>query len=69
MQRPCSATRTTLVGSMMPAATMSTYSSVWALKPKLPVFFQQLADNDGAFDASVFNDLADRGFERLGGRC
>ena len=29
----CSAVRTTLAGSMTPAWTMSTYCSVWALKP------------------------------------
>src|SRR5271156_6276858 len=29
----CRAVRTTLAGSMMPASIMSTYSSVWALKP------------------------------------
>jgi len=31
----CRAVRTTLAGSMTPALTMSTYSSVWALKPKV----------------------------------
>src|SRR5262249_34666288 len=31
----CSAVRTTLVGSMMPFFTRSTYSPVWASKPKL----------------------------------
>ena len=41
MRRPateaasCSAVRTTLAGSTMPASIMSTYSSVWALKPQL----------------------------------
>ena len=29
----CSATRTTLVGSMMPYETMFTYSPFWASKP------------------------------------
>ncbi len=49
MRRPateaasCSAVRTTLVGSMMPAATRSTYSSFCASKPKL-----------GCFDSSTF---------------
>ena len=31
----CSAVRTTLAGSMMPAATRSPYSSAWASKPQL----------------------------------
>ena len=35
----CRAVRTTLAGSMTPAVTMSTYSSVWALKPKVAEAF------------------------------
>ncbi len=35
----CSAVRTTLVGSMMPLATMSTYSSFWASKPNVSLLF------------------------------
>ena len=35
----CSAVRTTLVGSMMPAATMSTYGSFWASKPNVSDLF------------------------------
>ena len=72
MRRPateaasCSAVRTTLAGSMMPASTMSTYSSVWASKPKVSDFFvDDLADHDRAFDAGVLGDLADRSLERL----
>ena len=60
----CSAVRTTLAGSMMPAAIRSTYSSVWALKPKVAdVVVQHLADHDRAFDAGVFGDLTDRGLQ------
>ena len=38
----CSAVRTTLAGSMMPASTMSTYSSVCALKPKVSDLFSRI---------------------------
>src|SRR6202023_2302532 len=38
----CSAVRTTLAGSMMPLATMSTYSSVCASKPKVSVLFSRI---------------------------
>src|ERR1700681_78897 len=62
----CSAARTTLAGSMMPLATMSTYSSVWASKPKVSDFSSQdLADHDRAFDPGVLGDLADRRFQRF----
>src|SRR3984957_19550240 len=38
----CSAGRTTLAGSMMPLATMSTYSSVCALKPNVSDLFSRI---------------------------
>ena len=61
----CSATRTTLAGSTMPALSMSTYCSVWASKPKVwDLFSSDLADDDRALDACVFGDLADRRLER-----
>ena len=50
---------------MMPSATMSQYSSVCALKPKLPVFSSTLANNDRAFNTGIYGDLTDRGFESL----
>src|SRR5712671_3381102 len=34
----CNASRTTLVGSMMPALTISTYSPLWASKPRFGSF-------------------------------
>ena len=38
----CSAARTTLAGSMMPASIMSTYSSFWASKPKVSDLFSRI---------------------------
>src|SRR4030081_2891816 len=38
----CNAARTTLAGSMMPLSTMSTYSSVWASKPKVSDLFSRI---------------------------
>src|SRR5882672_5026353 len=38
----CSAVRATLVGSITPISTISPNSSVWALKPKLPLFSSTL---------------------------
>ena len=56
-----SAMRTTLVGSMIPASSMSTYTSIWASKPKaLLAFSQHLARDDGTVDAGVLGDLAQR---------
>ena len=39
---PCSAVRTTLVGSMTPALIMLTYSAFWASKPKLTSFWSSI---------------------------
>ena len=45
---------------------MSTYSSVWALKPQFcDLCSRDLADDDRAFHARVLGDLPDRRFERL----
>ena len=62
----CSAIRTTLVGSMMPAETMSTYSSFCASKPKLPDFSSTLPTTIEPSTPAFCGDLADRRLERLG---
>jgi hypothetical protein len=63
-----SATRTTLAGSMMPPRFgHGDHVAVFfglGVEAVVAGLFQQLADNDGAFDASVFGDLADLRFQR-----
>ena len=54
----CSAVRTTLVGSTMPAFIRSSNSSVAALKPKAPLPFVHLVEDDRAFPAGVVGDPA-----------
>ena len=58
---PCSAVRTTLVGSMTPALNMLTYSAFWASKPKLTSFWSSmLARDHRAVEAGILGDLAHR---------
>ena len=59
-----SAMRTTLVGSMMPASTRSTYCLRAASKPRLPSLVQHAADHDAAVDGGVLGDLPRRRLER-----
>jgi hypothetical protein len=62
----CSAVRTTLVGSMMPAFTMSPYSPVWASKPKLKSLTARASCRPRpSVDAGVLGDLTDRRLQRL----
>ena len=57
----CSAERVTLVGSTMPAAIRSQYSSVESVEAVLhALVLQHAACDDGAVDASVLGDRADR---------
>ena len=66
----CSAVRVTLVGSITPATTRSSYVSVWALKPKFGfAVLADLLDHDGAFGAGVDHDLAHRLFAGALARC
>src|SRR5713101_2660048 len=64
-----SATRTTLVGSMIPATTMSLYSPDCAPKPKFGVaLVGQLTDHNRALDAGVLGDLSHRRLDGLAAR-
>ena len=57
----CRAVRVTLVGSITPAFTRSSYCSVEALKPKLGfLFVLDLLDHHGAFGSAVQHDLPHR---------
>ena len=57
----CKAVRVTLVGSMTPACTRSSYCSVEALKPKFgSVLALDLRHHDGAFESPVVDDLPNR---------
>ena len=61
----CSARRVTLAGSMTPALTMSPYSPVSALKPKLSSLDSRMRPtHHSAFVAGVQGDLTHRLFER-----
>ena len=61
----CSAIRSTLVGSMIPACIMSTYSFVSASKPCASVLGGlHLLDHDGALEPGVLHDPPDRLLER-----
>src|SRR5947208_17169841 len=53
------ATRTTLVGSMMPLEIRLTYSPVWE-SISILVLLQDLADDDGAVFTGVDRNLAGR---------
>ena len=57
------ADRVTLVGSTIPAANMSTYSAVLALKPIEPVCRLDLLDDHPAVVSGVGRDVADGLFE------
>src|ERR1700730_11380860 len=60
------ATRTTLVGSMMPVEIRLTYSAVWEVEAVgILILLEDLADDDGAVLARVDRDLATRPGERL----
>ena len=62
----CSAVRTTLVGSMMPAFTRSLNSPVCASKPQLySSLSSDLAGDHRTVLAGVLGDLAQRGLDRL----
>ena len=56
----CSAVRVTLVGSMTPALTRSSYLSVAALYPSLPSASSDLLADDAAVLAGVGGDLRQR---------
>src|SRR5262249_59768065 len=61
----CSATRTTLVGSMMPAVTISLYSPDWASYEVRVALVGQLTDNDRPVSTGILRDLANRRLDRL----
>ena len=59
-----SAMRTTLVGSMMPASTRSTYSLRAGVEAEIALAAQHARHDHAAVDRGVLGDLAGRGLER-----
>jgi hypothetical protein len=61
----CSALRTSLVGSRTPAASRSSYSSVWALKPRLDPSLRDAGER--AFREEAVMDSEPAGIRELRG--
>ena len=60
----CSAERTTLVGSMTPASTRFSYSSVERVEALVGLHLAHLRDDDRALEPGVAGDLPERLLER-----